>query len=310
LAFFSARVASARRQTCRAACWTAIALATLGGELRAEGPVTSGASQPSAGGAPYGSAVNLRQDALRNMPLSKLTPQGRNLAQGIINDTTVFRRLPTQQFECDAELYTFMLDYPDLVINMWEVMGVTKVRLTRIGPNAFNLDDGAGTTGKIYVLYRSPSQHVVYAEGNYVGSMVPRAIRGRCVVTIRHGQGRSNDGRTVMQCRLDSFVQLDNFGVELLAKAFHTALGNIADHNLKEICGFVSSVHQAAETAPENLERITNRCGRIPEQTRNDFLVIADRIYEQAMGRAALEPVPQAGTPTTVLRPTVEAAPR
>jgi hypothetical protein len=130
------------------------------------------------------------------------------------------------------------------------------------------------------------------------------------VVTIRHGQGRAADGRTIMQCRLDSFVQLDNFGVELIAKAFHTALGNIADHNLKEICGFVSSVHQAAETAPENLERIASRCGRIPEQTRSEFLTIADRIYDQAMGRADAGPMPGDGAPTTVLRPSVEAAPR
>jgi len=289
----------------------------IAADLRAEMPsqgaiAQSGPSQnsPSAGGAAFGSTSNLRQDALRNMPLTKLTPQGRSLAQGIINDTTVFRRLPTQQFECDAELYSFMLDYPELVINMWEVMGVTKVRLTRTGPNSFNLDDGNGTTGKIYILYRSAAQHVVYAEGNYVGSMVPRAIRGRCVVTIRHGQGRAADGRTIMQCRLDSFVQLDNFGVELIAKAFHTALGNIADHNLKEICGFVSSVHQAAETAPENLERIASRCGRIPEQTRSDFMVIADRIYEQAMGRAELAPPGQVGASTTVRRPSAEAAPR
>jgi hypothetical protein len=308
LAFFSGRVADARRIVRAAAYWAccaAIAASASSGELR-------GADVPSAGGAPFGSAANLRQDALRILPLSKLTAQGRTLTQGIINDTTVFRRLPTQQFECDADLYAFMLDYPELVINMWEVMGVTKVKLTRIGPSSFNLDDGNGTTGKIHILYRSPAQHVVYAEGNYVGSMVPRSIRGRCIVTIRHGQGRAADGRSIMQCRLDSFVQLDNLGLELIAKTFHSTLGNIADHNLKEITGFVTSVQQAAETAPENLARITAKCNRVPEQTKQDFLAIADRIYEQAMGRAELSARSSTGAPsTTVRRPvTTEVAPR
>jgi hypothetical protein len=100
---------------------------------------------------------------------------------------------------------------------------------------------------------------------------------------------------------------LDNLGIELIAKTFHATLGNIADHNLKEITGFVSSVHQAAETAPENLERIALKCARVPDQTKQDFLVIADRIYEQAMGRADLGGTPQA----TVRRPaTTEVAPR
>ena len=295
MSFFSGRVVNARRWACATACWVAAALVSPPLALHA-------ADVPSAGGAAFGSASNLKQDALRNTPLSKLTPQGRSLAQGIINDTTVFRRLPTQQFECDSDLYAFMLDYPELVINMWEVMGVTKVRLTKIGTASWNLDDGAGTTGKIHVLYRSPAQHVIYAEGSYVGSMVPRAIRGRCLVTIRHGQGRSADGRTIMQCRLDSFVQMDNFGVELIAKTFHTALGNIADHNLREITGFVASVQQAAETAPENLERIAAKCDRIPLQTRHDFMVIADRIYEQAMGRAELAPGPATGAASTTVR--------
>lgn len=308
MAFFSARVAGARRIVRASAYWAccaAIAATASSGDMRA-------ADVPSAGGAPFGSAANLRQDALRTVPMTKLTAQGRTLAQGVINDTTVFRRLPTQQFECDADLYAFMLDYPELVINMWEVMGVTKVKLTRIGPSSFNLDDGNGTTGKIHILYRSPAQHVIYAEGNYVGSMFPRSIRGRCVVTIRHGQGRSADGRSYMQCRLDSFVQLDNLGLELIAKTFHSTLGNIADHNLKEITGFVSSVHQAAETAPENLERITIKCGRVPEQTKQDFLVIAERIYDQAMGRSGLSSRSVTGAPsTTVRRPvTLEAAPR
>jgi hypothetical protein len=274
------------------------------------GSTVRAADVPSAGGAPFGSSANLRQDALRTIPLSKLTPQGRTLAQGIINDTTVFRRLPTQQFECDADLYAFMLDYPELVINMWEVMGVTKVRLTKIGPTSWNLDDGNGTTGKIHILYRSPSQHVIYAEGNYVGSMVPRSIRGRCLVGIRHAQGRTADGRSVMQCRLDSFVQMDSLGIELIAKTFHTALGNIADHNLKEITGFVSSVHEAAETAPENLERITAKCGRVPDRTKHEFLTIADRIYEQAMGRAGLTLRSSDGAASTVRRPETTETPR
>jgi hypothetical protein len=293
LAFFSGRVALARWFAC-----AVIACGATAGDLR-------GADVPSAGGAAFGSAANLRQDALRNLPLAKLTPQGRNLAQSIVDDTTVFRRLPTQQFECDADMYAFMLDYPELVINMWEVLGVTKVRLTKFGPTSWNLDDGAGTTGKIHVLYRSPAQHVVYAEGSYVGSMFPRPIRGRCIVTIRHGQGRSEDGRTIIQCRLDSFVQMDNLAVDLLAKAFHTTLGNIADHNLKEITGFVSSVHQAAETAPENLERIASKCGRIPDQTKRDFMVLADRIYQQAMGRAEVSAAaPGDAASTTVRRAT------
>src|SRR4051794_23133517 len=97
--------------------------------------------------AAYGSAGNLRQDALRTLPLPRLTPQGKALASKIANDPTVFRRLPTQVIECDPEMYAFLIDHPDLVINIWEVMGVTKVQMQKIGPASFSLDDGHGTVG-------------------------------------------------------------------------------------------------------------------------------------------------------------------
>lgn len=269
---------------------------------------TAEAADKTAGNAAYGSSSALRQDALRTVPLSRLTPQGKTLATKVINDTTVFRRLPTQVLECDAELYTFLIEHPDLVINIWEVMGVTKVQMQKIGPASFQLDDGHGTVGKIHYLHRSPSQHVVYCEGTYTGSMFPRPIRGRCLISLRSAAVRDADERQYVQCRLDSFVQLDNIGIELFAKTFHNVLGGIADHNLREVSNFVASVSEAAEASPENLHRIADKCSHIPEQTRQQFVDISDRIYQQSMGlaKAGDAPAARAATPspeTAIRRP-------
>ena len=75
----------------------------------------------------HGSTVALRDDAVRALPLNKLTPQGKQLATKVLNDVTIFRRLPPQLIECDTDMYGFLVDNPDLVINIWEVMGVTKM---------------------------------------------------------------------------------------------------------------------------------------------------------------------------------------
>ena len=232
----------------------------------------------------HGNSRELQADALRSVPLNKLTPQGRALATSIINDTTVFRRLPQQVIEADAELYLFLLEHPELVINMWEVMGVTKVTIKKIGPTSYHIDDGQGTSGDIHFLYRSQSQHIVFCEGTYTGTLMPRPIKGRCILSLRSAHVRDADDRSYLQCRLDSFVQLDNFGVEMFAKTFQTMIGGIDDQNFRETTGFVSSVSAAAEAAPENLHRIASKCRNVTPETRQEFASISNRIYRDVMG--------------------------
>jgi len=232
----------------------------------------------------FGTHRELEQDARRTLPLTKLTPQGKTLADKVLKDVTVFRRLPHSAIECDPEMFTFLVDHPDMVINMWEVMGVSKVAMKKIGPASFHIDDGQGTTGEIHYLYRSASQHVVFCEGTYIGTLVPRAIKGRCILSLRTAHVRDADDRNVIQCRLDSFVQLDNIGVELFAKTFQNMIGGVADHNFKETTGFASTVSRAAENGPEGLQRLAAKCDRVTPQVKDRFEAITDRIYREGMG--------------------------
>lgn len=235
----------------------------------------------------------MRQDAQRNVPTQRLTPQGRALAQKVMDDVTVFRRLPTQSFECDAEMYRFLLSNPDMVVNMWEVMDVTKVAVSRTGQSSFKLNDGNGTVVDAYYLYRTPQQVVLYCDGVYSGSFFPRPLKGRCLMSVRSVEYRNQEGRAVVQCKLDTFLQIDNIGIELFARTFHNTIGGIADHNFREITGFVSSVSQAAETSPENLEDIASKCRRVPQPVTLQFVDITRRIHSDAIGAAAAAPAPQ-----------------
>jgi hypothetical protein len=268
------RVFSIVRRAC-CACLAVVVAAT---------PFPLRAAEQENQAAASGSAAELRQDALRILPLSKLTPSGRAVSNRILQDVTVFRRMPTEVVECDAELFGFLVEHPDVVINIWEVLGVTKVTLKRLSDYAYHLDDGNGTTGDARFLYRSPTQYVIYCEGTYTGSMVTRPIRGRCLLSLRTIPVEDVDGRAYVQCRMDSFVQIDNLGAEMFAKTFQSMLGNIADHNFRETTGFVAKVSEAAEESPGNIHRLAAKLNRISPQTKQQFVAIGDRIGAEALG--------------------------
>src|SRR5690606_15706171 len=65
-----------------------------------------------------------RQDAIDSIPFERLEDGARRKVMAVTSSTAIYRRLPTVVFECDPTLYRFLVDHPDLVVNIWEVLGI------------------------------------------------------------------------------------------------------------------------------------------------------------------------------------------
>jgi hypothetical protein len=130
--------------------------------------------------------------------------------------------------------------------------------------------------------------------------MWSRPIHGRCLLALRSAAVEDADARQYIQCRLDSFVQIDNIGIEMFVKTFQGALGNVADHNFKETTGFVSGVSRTAEAAPENIQRIATKLQRVTPEERQEFVAIGHRVAARADQAAARTADSRSrGAPTT-----------
>src|SRR5690606_18100950 len=112
-----------------------------------------------------------RQEAIGSIPVEQLAAAARQKVMAVTSQTAIYRRLPTVVFECDPTLYRFLVDHPDLVVNIWEVLGISQVSLRRTGDHTFKADDGVGTLGDVEFLYRGKNLHIVYADGSYEGKL-------------------------------------------------------------------------------------------------------------------------------------------
>ena len=86
-----------------------------------------------------------RQDAIRAMPLNSVTPQMAQRIHQIVNHPSIFRRLPVTTIESDPQFFLFLLRNPEVIVSIWQQLGITKVELQRSGPFSFNATDGMGT---------------------------------------------------------------------------------------------------------------------------------------------------------------------
>src|SRR5262249_27433493 len=148
----------------------------------------------------------------------KVDPKYRRQVSEVLNEPSVFRRLPTNVIDCRPDLFTFLAQNPEVLTEIWRELGVSRVELVRTGDTTFDLRDNAGTTGKLYIVEQTcdaaaQNRVVMYAEGSYDGMPFNKPVGARCVFLLRSGSIRETNGRDYVAARLDSFVKLDRTSV-------------------------------------------------------------------------------------------------
>lgn len=218
------------------------------------------------------SSREAKQAALRAIPFDQLTPEATSRLRSVIDDASYFRRLPTQTVECDPEMYTILVRHPEVVVNIWDLMGITKVTLERVGEYQLSGNDGAGTTCKMDLVYGSDALHVYQSQGAYQGNLWARELRGRCVVMLHNRETKLPDGSPGMVAWMDAFMKLENVGAELVVKTLGPLVGKTADHNFVECAGFFSQISQTARFNPHGLQQVAMRLKNVSPAVRDEFM--------------------------------------
>jgi hypothetical protein len=232
---------------------------------------------------PQGSSSReARDEAMRAIPYTQLDRNSRIKVGAVLANTTIFRRLPVETIECDPTLFVFLIEHPDVVVNMWEALGVSEVELLRAGDSVFDASDKAGTRGRIEYLYHGPQLHLVYADGTYTGSLFARPVRGRCVLLLRSSYSKTSDGRPIVRCNIDAFLHLENIGASVLAKTFQPLVTTSADHNFRETTAFLASVHRAAESNYSGMQRLTEKLTNVDDEHRRELADITTQLAVRA----------------------------
>jgi hypothetical protein len=235
------------------------------------------------------------------IPLERLPPATRQRVAEVLERPTFARRLPVQAIESDPQFLTFLARYPEVIVGVWDVMGITRVRTERLGPTTLSADDGAGTTCRIDLLYSTPQMHVYYITGKYDGSMYPQVITGRGVAVL-HTLAQPTgplDPRTLGQ--MDVYVQLDNLGAELVTRTFAPWIGKTADTNFTESARFISKLAQAAVDNPAGVQDLAQRLPRVHPVVKGQFAQLTAALAVNPVAATAVLHAPQGAMPASAM---------
>jgi hypothetical protein len=249
------------------------------------------------------SSRSARDEAISSLPFDKLPGDVRDKVQSTIASTTLYRRLPVQVSPCDPDMYLFLVRHPEVVVNIWEIMQVSNVAIRRTGPDKFRATDNMGTACDIRICYSDHETQVIYAEGAYSGPMFKQPIRARCVLLLKSGYLQETDGRYFVTSRMDTFIQIEHAGLEVLAKTLQMLIHRSADYNFIETASFLSNVSQTAEANPTGMQRLAAKLTNVQPDVRTRFAEISLEVGEKARQRLSTQAraVPTSTSPSEAI---------
>ncbi len=236
-----------------------------------------------------------KKQAIQRIPFTKLNQEARHKLQSVVEDPSIFRRMPSQELTCDPEMFVFLVRYPEVLVNLWQLMGVSNVVVDRIAPFMFCGEDGAGTKCNVELIYGTENLHIFYGTGTYDGLLTNRGIAGRCVCVIQSQPVQNESLESAMAGQMDVFVRLDNLGADLIAKTIGPFVGKTADYNFVESAKFISQISQSACRNPVAIQQLARRLDNVQPNIREEFVAIAFRAAMRSRRTMSLEEAVQAG---------------
>jgi hypothetical protein len=232
-------------------------------------------------------SAEAKAEAAAAIPFKRIDPEYRPAVRAVLDDVSVFRRLPTQVVDCDPAMFTFMAQNPEVLVEIWRELKITQVRLQRIDEKSFSMADGAGTTGKLTIVEqmcedRAQNRIVMFAEGGYEGKPFTKPVKAQCVLLLRSGSMVEHDGRNFVAVRLDSFIHIDRASLEIFAKVVHPLVGKTADRNFGDTITFIGNFSQAAELQPARIERLATSLAAVNPSRQQQLVKIAYDCGENA----------------------------
>ena len=247
------------------------------------------------------SSRETQSDATRRIPMQQLNREAQTLVSEVIDNPSFFRRMPTQNIDCDPHMFEHLVRYPEVLVNIWDVMGITKVQVNRTGPYTFTADDGVGTTCKCDLVFGNDKIHIYYGNGAYKGNMAPRQITGRCVCVLYSSTAISNSNRPTINGSMDVFLKLDNLGADLLTRTLSPLVGKTADYNFVESAKFLAQISQVCERNPTGAQILASKLTKVQPQIRDEFARIAHRIGSDSANAGELPQFANMGSEGSML---------
>ena len=232
-----------------------------------------------------GSSSQLKQEAIRALPTRKMHPTHRQAVSEIVNNTALFRRLPTVAMQVEPDVYRFFTTHPDIAVSIWKVLGISEFSMQHRGQGRYTADAGDGTKGNIMVVYQTANECVAVCDGLFQPSLPIKPIRAKAVIHLETSERKNRVGEPVVTHRMDMFVAFPSQPVKVAVKLISPLGHKIIDKNFTEVSRFLKMMSVAMESRPDWVEAIGRRMDGVTPERKQELLELVIDTYSSVRKR-------------------------
>jgi len=226
------------------------------------------------------SGRQFKQEGIEAVPFQQLNQETAAKLKPVLEKPSIYRRLPKMSIECDQDYFRFLVRHPEIVVEIWKLMGVTKMDTTRVGPYQLQSDDGAGTLSDLELVYGDGEKHIFYGTGTYEGPLLRRKLSGKCVLVMQTQHTVDEKGKPKAINQLDVFLKVDNVAAGVIARSLQPLVGPTADHNFVESLKFIQRLHDTTVRNGQGVQLMGERLDVQP-QVLAGFQQVAGLAFER-----------------------------
>ncbi len=214
------------------------------------------------------SSRRIRDEAIDDLPLENLRPANRELADEILDDISIFRRLPTVRCEMTPAVYSYFRSNPDMAVGIWHAMGISEMQLEQKSTYVYEMATGDGTHGTINIIHKSNHNLLMLCSGDFLNPVTNRAINARALFHLVTRFQRDDAGRTWLTHHADMFVMFPSTTIEAIARMISPVSNRICDQNFEEITLFVRLMDVATVRRPEWIHSLADEVEGVSDESR------------------------------------------
>lgn len=231
------------------------------------------------------SSPKMRNHAISQIPFKKMTAANRSRTAHVIENLSIYRRLPSIKFEIEQDTHRYFVTHPDVAVSIWRALGISKIQLWQTGAKEYECEVGDGTLTIIDFVHSEKNQQIVYCDGAFSSPFLVKPIKSKCVMRLTSTFEKRKDGREFVTQTADVFVAFPSSGVEAAAKLISPVSNMIADRNFREVSLFLHTMYMAMTVQPGWVEDLTKKMDGVLAQRPKELMDLTIDVYVDARKR-------------------------
>jgi hypothetical protein len=198
------------------------------------------------------------------VPIEELSPDVRSKALRVLERPTLHARGPAESFNCQPEVYHWLVDHPDQAVVLWRALGARCTSIDAEAEGAYRWHDPQAGEIHWHTIVNTPQQHIWYAEGRVRASAVLPASSVQAIVVLQYAEGTDEEGHPAMRHQMDLMVHTDSRALALAARLFGDSVPHAAEQYIGQMEMFFGGLAWYLDHNPRKAQALYDRSGISP----------------------------------------------